>query len=202
MKRTTEALGLAWLLATTPAPAGADDIDTDWIDFDRIERGEIVARTGKGEEAATADVALRIDADPEAIYEILKACEVSPEYAPHVERCESLEVVDDGRGELFVQEVKPAFFLPSFEHVFRLDYEPFERIDVSRVSGPLDHMEGSWNLIEQDDGSTLLVHSLAVNPGMPIPRFIVRARLSNDLPDVLEEIRRRAEARAEQASPP
>lgn len=196
MKRATEAFGVAWLLAMA-APTGADDIDTDWIDFDRIERGEIVTRTGKSEDAATAEVALRIDADPETIFEILKACEVSPEYAPHVERCESLEVVDGGRGELFVQEVKPAFFLPSFEHVFRLDYEPFERIDVSRVSGPLDHMEGSWNLVDQDDGSTLLLHRLAVNPGMPIPRFIVRARLNNDLPEVLAEVRRRAEARVE-----
>lgn len=197
MKRPAEALGLALLLAAA-GPPGAAQIDTDWIEFDRIRQGEVVARTGKGDRlTATADVALRIEADPETIYNILKACEVSPEYVPHVERCERIEVVDDGRGELFVQEVKPAFFLPSFEHVFRLDYEPFERIDVSRVSGPLDHMEGSWHLIEQDDGSTLLVHHLAVNPGMPIPRFIVRARLSNDLPEVLVEIRKRAEARAE-----
>ncbi len=192
MNRCTEALALLPLAAA--GIAGAAEPDTEWIDFERVRAGEVVYQTGKANAlTATVDVALEIDAEPEAIWRILTACEVSPEYVPHVERCEQIETVDGGRGELFVQEVKPAFFLPSFEHVFRLDYEPYERIEVSRVSGPLNHMEGTWHLVEQDDGGTLVVYSLAVDPGMPIPRFIVRARLRNDIPDVLKAVRRRAE---------
>lgn len=193
MKRAAEA---STLLLATLGLAEAAEPDTDWIDFERVRAGEVVYQTGKaGALTATVDIALEIDADPETIWRILTACEISPEYVPHVQRCDRLETVDDGRAELFVQEVKPAFFLPSFEHVFRLDYDPYERIEVSRVSGPLNHMQGSWDLVEQDDGTTLLVHSLAVDPGMPIPRFIVRARLRNDMPDVLAAIRERAERR-------
>lgn len=195
MKRASEARVLVLLLALAGTVRG-DAVDTSWIDFEKLEAGEVVSRTGKADRlTATADVALKIDADPETIWGILTACEISPEYVPHVERCEKIETVDDGTGELFVQEVKPAFFLPSFEHVFRLDYEPFERIEVSRVSGPLNAMRGNWNLLPQDDGTTLLVHHLAVDPGLPIPRFIVRARLGNDLPEVLAAIRERAERR-------
>lgn len=197
MSRQAEARALLLLVAAAGAAgAAADEIDTDWIDFAEVRLGEVVHRTGKADRlTATVDVALRIEAGPEAIWSVLTACEVSPEYVPHVERCERLEVLDGGAAALFVQEVKPAFFLPSFEHVFRLDYEPYTRIEVSRVSGPLNYMQGTWHLLEQDDGSTLLVHSLAVDPGMPIPRFIVRARLRNDVPEVLEAVRERAEAR-------
>lgn len=194
MRRPAEAAAL--LAAVALGPVRAAEVDTAWIDFEAVHAGEVVYRTGKADAlTATVDVALEIDADPETIWRILTACEVSPEYVPHVQRCERLETVDGGRAELFVQEVKPAFFLPSFEHVFRLDYEPYERIEVSRVSGPLNHMQGDWNLIGQDNGSTLLVHSLAVDPGMPIPRFIVRARLRKDIPEVLEAVRERAERR-------
>ncbi len=199
MKRRPEAA----LLALAAAAAGlacveAAALDTDWIDFEKVRAGEVVYRTGKADAlTATVDVALEIDAAPETIWRVLTACEVSPEYVPHVQRCERIETVDGGRAELFVQEVKPAFFLPSFEHVFRLDYEPYEHIDVSRVSGPLNHMHGTWDLIEQESGTTLLVHSFAVDPGMPIPRFIVRARLRNDMPEVLKVVRERAERRAE-----
>lgn len=195
MKRRPEALAPLLLAAVVPAGTADPGIDTGWIDFDRVRAGEVVYQTGKSDRrTATVDVALLVDAGPEAIWGILTACEVSPEYVPHVERCERIDTVDGGGAELFVQEVKPAFFLPSFEHVFRLDYAPFERIEVSRVSGPLNHLQGVWHLLEQDDGRTLLIHSLAIDPGMPIPRFIVRGSLRNDMPDVLTEVRERAEA--------
>jgi hypothetical protein len=87
--------------------------------------------------------------------------------------------------------------MPTFEHVFRLDYTPYTRIDVSRVSGPIAHMQGSWWLLPQDNGRILLVYELALDPGMPIPRFMVRATLKRDLPKIVAAVRERAEAAAE-----
>ncbi len=78
---------------------------------------------------------------------MLTACQIAPEYVPNVVSCRRLEVLDDGRAELFVQVIKPVFFIPAFEHVFRLDYTPYTRIDVHRVSGPIALMEGSWWLL-------------------------------------------------------
>ena len=108
--------------------------------------------------------------------------------------CRSLEKLDDGRAELFVQVIKAVFFLPTFEHVFRLDYHPYRRIDVQRVSGPIARMDGSWWLLPQPSGSVLLVYELALDPGMPVPRFMVRATLRRDLPKVIGAVRERAEA--------
>jgi hypothetical protein len=139
-------------------------------------------------------IAAEVDAPPPAIWRILTACEIAPEYVPNVVSCKKLESLDDGRADLFVQEIKPIFFLPTFEHVFRLDYTPYSRIDVHRVSGPIEYMEGSWWLVPQDSGRILLVYQVAVDPGLPIPRFLVRATMKRDLPKIMMAVRERAEA--------
>ena len=61
------------------------------------------------------------------------------------------------------------------------------------MSGPLGHLAGSWHLLEQE-GRVLLVHELAVDPGAPVPRFLVRARLRRDVVQLLQSVRQRAEA--------
>ena len=171
-----------------------------WIDREALAAREILVDTEKrSDRPLTVEVRLaaEIDAPAAAIWDVLKACEVAPEYVPNVVSCKKLEEVDDGRAELFVQTVKPVFFMPTFEHVFRLDYVPYTRIDVNRVSGPIAHMQGSWWLLPQDNGRVLLVYELALDPGMPIPRFMVRATLKRDLPKVVAAVRERAEAGAE-----
>lgn len=188
----------ASLLASAAEPGAAPDLA--WIDREALEAGEVLVEGTRSGRALTVKVrvAALVDAPPEAIWEVLTACEIAPEYVPNVVSCRSLEVLDGGRAELFVQTVKPAFFLRSFEHVFRLDYEPYERIDVHRVSGPIEHMEGSWWLIEEQSGRVLLVYELAVDPGIPVPRFLVRATLKRDLPRIVAAVRERARGAAAQ----
>lgn len=175
--------------------AAAAEPPTDWIDWHRLDAGEVLYQSRNEDRGTvTFDVAVAINADRQAIREILTACEVSPEYVPHVRECRRIATVDGGAAELFEQVVKPAFFLPKFEHVFRLDYVGADRIDVSHVSGPMDRMEGGWRLLERPDGRIALIHRITVKPGFPVPRLFVRNTLEKDLPRVLGEIRRRAEA--------
>jgi hypothetical protein len=168
----------------------------EWIDRDAVAAREIIVLAERGDRPLTVEVkiAAEVDAPPGAIWDVLKACEIAPEYVPNVVSCRRLETLDGGRADLFVQTIKPIFFLPSFEHVFRLDYTPYTRIEVRRVSGPIAHMEGSWWLLPEDNGRILLVYELALDPGMPIPRFLVRATLKRDLPKVVAAVRERAEA--------
>ena len=170
----------------------------DWIDRDAIAAREVQIFVERSDRPLTAEVKLaaEIDAPATAIWDVLKACEIAPEYVPNVQSCKKLEELDGGRAELFVQTIKPVFFLPTFEHEFRLDYTPYSRIDVNRVSGPIAHMQGTWWLLPEDNGRILLVYELALDPGMPIPRFLVRATLKRDLPKVIAAVRERAEAAA------
>ena len=177
--------------------AGAQP-NLDWIDRDVVAAREVQVNTERGDRPLTVNVKLaaEVAAAPAAIWDVLKACEIAPEYVPNVVSCKKLEELDGGRADLFVQTIKPIFFLPTFEHVFRLDYTPYARIDVNRVSGPIAHMQGTWWLLPQGSGRTLLVYELALDPGMPIPRFMVRATLKRDLPKVISAVRDRAEAAA------
>jgi Polyketide cyclase / dehydrase and lipid transport len=170
----------------------------DWIDGDAIAAREVLVQAERGQRPLTVDVRLaaEVDAAAIAIWNVLKACEIAPEYVPNVVSCKKLEELDGGRADLFVQTIKPIFFLPTFEHVFRLDYTAYTRIDVNRVSGPIAHMQGTWWLLPRDNGRILLVYELALDPGMPIPRFMVRATLKRDLPKVIAAVRDRAEAAA------
>jgi uncharacterized protein len=183
------------LLLTSGGIARAEP-DLSWIDRPAVAAGEVLVQTERADrpQVVLIKVAAEVAAPPEAIWNVLRACEVAPEYVPTIVSCRTLEVLDDGRAELFVQTIKPVFFVPSFEHVFRLDYTPYTRIDVHRVSGPIAQMDGTWWLLPQEDGRVLLLYDLALNPGMPIPRFFVRATLKRDLPRLLQAIRDRAEA--------
>lgn len=194
----------AWLrpllLLCAAAPAAvvtAQSPPLDWIDHSAIDAGEVEIRMDKGPRGQVlVDVAIRVDAPAKAVWDILVACEIAPEYVPNVVGCRRIDEINDGNSELFIQTVKPAFFIPRFEHVFRLDYHPPTRIDVHRVSGPIAQMDGSWWLLDQKDGSVLLMHTLALRPGLPVPRPFVRATLRRDLPTVLRAVRDRAEAAA------
>ena len=170
----------------------------DWLDHDVIAAGEVQVYVEHSERPLTAEVkvAVEVDAPATAIWDVLKACEISPEYVPNVQSCTKLEDLDGGRAQLFKQTIKPIFFMPTFEHVFRLDYTPYTRIDVNRVSGPIAHLQGSWWLVPEVNGRILLVYEISLDPGMPIPRFMVRATLKHDLPKVLAAVRERAEAAA------
>lgn len=170
----------------------------DWIDRDAIAAREVQIFVERSDRPLTAEVKLaaEVDAPATAIWDVLKACEIAPEYVPNVQSCKKLGELDGGRAELFVQTIKPVFFLPTFEHEFRLDYTPYSRIDVNRVSGPIAHLQGTWWLLPEDNGRILLVYELALDPGMPIPRFLVRATLKRDLPKVIAAVRERAEAAA------
>jgi hypothetical protein len=184
------------LAAGAQAALGQADPDLGWVDRDAVAAREILVNAERGDRPLTVlvRIAAEVDAPPTDIWKILTACEIAPEYVPNVVSCKKVEELDDGRADLFVQTIKPIFFLPTFEHVFRLDYTPYTRIDVHRVSGPIAYMEGSWWLLPQESGRILLVYQVAVDPGLPIPRFLVRATMKRDLPKIMMAVRERAEA--------
>jgi hypothetical protein len=192
--------GRSWLAVTValaaPAFAAEGQPDLSWIDRDAVAAGEIIVQADRGARPLTVlvKIAAEVDAPAHAIWDVLRACEIAPEYVPNVVSCRRIEELDGGRADLFVQVIKPIFFLPTFEHVFRLDYTPYTRIDVHRVSGPIEHMEGSWWLLPQESGPILLVYQVALDPGLPIPRFLVRATMKRDLPKIVQAVRERAEA--------
>lgn len=184
---------MAWLAAFS-THANAQLSGLDWVDWNSVDAGNVEYLTSKVDKGTTRiDLVIAIDANRQTVWDLLRSCEISPEYVPHVVDCSQIDTISDGAAELFLQTVKPAFFLPRFEHVFRLDYFPLDRIEVSHISGPIDRMEGAWRLVERSGRPMVLIHSLTLKPGFPVPPLFVRNTLKRDLPMVLREIRSRAQ---------
>ena len=186
---------LAWSTLVLVSSPHAQEPDGSWIDQDRLQAGEILFDFG--EEPRFREViraAVLIEADPERIWEVLQDCESGRAYVPHVVSCELMETQDNGLTHVYRQVVKYAWFLPRFEHVFSLRYQPHERIDVQRVSGPIEHMKGVWQLLPAGAHTTLLAYEMELRAGLPLPRFLVGASLRRDIPTILAEVRKRAEA--------
>jgi len=188
---------LATLGGFLAAPAAAVDAEPDlsWLDHAVLDRGDVQVHPDQIEHGVVhMRFAVKVRAPVEKLWDVLKDCPRSAEYTPNIVSCRSLEILDDGRAELFSQTIKIAFFVPSFEHVFRLSYDPYTHIGVHRVSGPIDVLDGNWWLVMQADGSVLLVNELAIDIGLPVPRFLVRATMRREVPKMLAGIRDRAQA--------
>jgi hypothetical protein len=182
-------------LLVGPARAVDREPDLGWLDRALLERGEVQVHPDSIEHGVVhMRFAVKVEAPVTALWDVLKDCPRSAEYTPNIVSCRSLEILDDGRAELFTQTIKIAFFVPAFEHVFRLSYDPYTHIGVHRVSGPIDVLDGNWWLLPQEGGSVLLVNELAIDIGLPIPRFLVRATMRREVPKMLTGIRDRAQA--------
>jgi len=190
------AIAVAALGALLPGAVRAAETEPDmsWLDHAQLDRGEVQVHPDQIEHGIVRmRFAVKVTAPLTRLWDVLKDCPASAEYTPNIVSCRSLEVLENGRAELFTQTIKIAFFLPSFEHVFRLDYAPYTHIGVHRVSGPIDVLDGNWWLVPQEGGAILLLNELAIDIGLPIPRFLVRATMRREVPKMLQGIRDRSE---------
>ena len=166
---------------------------TEWIDLAQLEQGKILVDiVNEGQFQGRVQAAVRIDASPEQIWDVMTNCAAAPEFIPGVLRCELVETLEQGRTQLFRQEVKYSWYLPRLSYVFRLDYFPYRQIDFKRISGRPRKLEGSWWL-QAEAGATRVIYSLDLDPGFLVPKFLVRRALRKDLPKVLEALRQRVE---------
>ena len=83
--------------------------------------------------------------------------------------------------------------MPSFEHEFRLDYEPYDRIRVTRVSGPFERLDGVWCLVPESPERTRVIYRLDIEPGPLIPNFMLSRPLRRDVLNAMRAVRERSE---------
>jgi ribosome-associated toxin RatA of RatAB toxin-antitoxin module len=183
---------LALLLA--PRPGALQEDLPAWLNPADLADGTILVQLDADDRFREhIEIAALVDVPARSVWDVLLDCASTPDYVPHVQTCELVETLDDGRAQIFKQRVKFAWFLPRFDHVFRLDYEPYRSIRIHRVEGPFERLEGQWRLVPRSERQTLVLYSLDFVPGLPLPRFIVGNTLTRDLPEVMREVRTRAE---------
>jgi Polyketide cyclase / dehydrase and lipid transport len=126
-----------------------------WVDEQTVQQqlaaGQVAVRTvfDGGQSRVRVHAAVRINANPEAIWRVLTDCEHAAHFIPGVKRCHRMQTAPDGSWDLIEQESKYSWLMPSVRCVVRADYKRPERIDFKGVRGDLKDWEGYWLLEPQ-----------------------------------------------------
>jgi hypothetical protein len=87
------------------------------------------------------------------------------------------------------------FFIPDINYVVASQYLPVQRIFFKRVGGDLKDFRGMWDMEPSCDGAkTILVYSMYIDPGIPVPQWIIREGVKGELPRFLMAVRERVKS--------
>ncbi|MEL7487434.1 MAG: SRPBCC family protein [Pseudomonadota bacterium] len=176
------------MLALLTTPASAFDLTAE--DMAALQRGDVLVRTVKSENGRRVEAAIEIENTTAAIWSVMTDCAAAPRFVPNLQRCEVTDSAADGAWEIIEHEVKYSWIAPKTVYRFRADYEAERHIRIERISGDLRRLEGDWRLTPSaDDESVIVTYSVNLEPGVPVPGFIVRRALRKDVPAVLEALR-------------
>ena len=188
--------------------AQAEDLTLSPADQQRVAARQIVIRAtlDKTQRRGTVRAAVRIDATPDVVFQMMTHCADAMQYVPHMKLCKVRDQAPDNTWQLIEHEIDFGWYAPRIQYVFRADLVADRSIDFHQVSGDFKANEGRWELQPAEDGSrTLLQYRAYIDPPGYMPNWLVRSTFRREMPQMLADLRRRCEAeqglRAE-AKPP
>jgi uncharacterized protein YndB with AHSA1/START domain len=163
-----------------------------------LKRGEVVVVADVDRDrrkGGKVHAAIEIAASAEEIFRTLTDCAQALKFVPHLEHCEVLESAPDGSWQIVEHGVDQGWFAPKARYVFRAEYDRFQRIRFSHVSGDLRENQGTWEFLPSAEGaSTLVTYNAHIVPRNYVPRWLLRSALRSDLPALLKGLRKTCES--------
>jgi uncharacterized membrane protein len=141
-----------------------------------------------------AEQAIEISAGAEACFEAIIDYESFPAWQGAVKSVEVMRRDAEGRGEVVSFQVDAK--LREVSYSLRYHYEPPARVWWEFVEGDgVDHVEGEYRFEPKGDG-TLATYELGIDPGVPVPGFVVnrvnRQVMWRSVRELRDEVERRA----------
>lgn len=129
--------------------------------------------------------AMSINAPIEKVWEVVNDKEGAPDFVEGVLLSKVIEKGDDW----IVVEQKTRVGGPKSSYLYTLRHQlyPYDRVEFKRVSGELKQVLGGWWFFEgEKEGTTVLVYSLHIDPGLFAPQFLVKSGMKTSLPKTLK----------------
>ncbi len=181
-----------WLCGLTIGPAGAISLDAD--ELARLNAGEPivhVASDDSGESDGVIEAAMVVAAPPARVYDVMLDCTRAVKFLHALTGCRVLETSPDGLSDLREHRSKWISILPETVSIFRSQYVKNREIRFEKAGGDLKFLQGSWTLEPLKGGSaTKLNYRVRVGVSGPVPGFLVRGALQQDVPKFLSALRR------------
>jgi hypothetical protein len=161
-------------------------------DWRRLKGGEILVDAV--DQGSTRYVVARIliEDTPHNVWRVLtNPFEFEGKISP---RMKDVEILVDASTRSVMKckvEIFPPI-IPFISYTVESDYKPFEQVLFKRVDGSLKDFRGGWYLAPRESGaSTEVTYQMFVDPGMPVPQWIIRKAMRMELPRTLNALRDR-----------
>ncbi len=155
-----------------------------------LEKGQVVV--GFTQKGTSKYVLGRIvlDASPEQIWSVL----ANPyEFQNGIySRMKDVQMLlDEPRRSVMRCKIAIGVIVPDLDAVVETDYQPMERISFRRKEGSLKALDGGWKLTPREGGKTEVSYWMSIDPGIPVPGWLVNEGVKSDLPKTLIALRKR-----------
>ena len=162
-------------------------------DMARLRAGDPIVHISddpSGEADGRIEAAIDIAAPPARVYAVLFDCVRALKFVPGLKVCKVLETSTDGKSDVREHHSKWLSILPETVSIFRSDYVKDREIRFERVRGDLRFLKGSWRLEPMQGGrQTRALYDARVGITAPVPGFMIRGALEQDVPKVLRALR-------------
>lgn len=135
-----------------------------------------------------------IDVDATAAELMAIVCDLDsyPEWVSDVKEVEVHELDDEGRPLSSTMTVDAT--IKVLTYTLDYEYDGDEKMSwTSRPGGDVKHIEGSYTFEINDDGGTTVVYDLAIDPGFPVPGFLLKRATKHITTAALNGLKARAE---------
>jgi len=153
----------------------------------QLRTGEILLENTRTDEAGVAmQVLIFMQTQVEKIWEVIYSCQNAFIFLDGLKLCEVLE--DDGVVTLTRQVVNRGWLVPVQDYTFRTLRVPFKHVEIQRIEGKPEIIEGSWDFIAMPQG-VVVIYEIRIKPDVPAPRFIVRRIMRRGILEMVACIR-------------
>lgn len=202
MKPQATAIMAGLILAWTATTGAAADDDASWTARPGRDGVSLATRERAGSKIREIRAIAEIDAPPERVLAVLADIERYPQIMPPTEQARLLR--SDENGAVYYMEINPPV-VARRDYCFRVafDHLPDGKLRshwVAENSGCLPERsgivrvrstDGQWVLSPQGDGRrTLAEYRCHIEVGGQVPAWMVNSGSVNQLPDVINSLRR------------
>lgn len=158
----------------------------------RLKEGEVIVDAVDRGSTRYVVAKILINDSPQSVWRVLtNPFEFKRKISP---RMKDVEMLVDASTRSVMRckvEIFPPV-LPFITYTVESEYKPYEHVYFKRVDGMLKDFKGAWYLSAKDGGSaTEVTYQMYIDPGMPVPQWIIRKAIRIELPRTLVALRKR-----------